>query len=392
MDHAVVADGVGIVVRDGDQVAWVRRDGCTVAHIDFDLWLAAADPTTAWFVDRSHIDPGVPPAPPTPLPPGRIIALRSDGSRTEVPTSTPVLMVVVRENDVWVNTAELPIAHPGGYGSWGFEYPDSTLKIDRAALLADGIASGVPSTLPDPDPSYHRPYSWTWLQDDPATVLRSGISAGGLIWWAGAPMGGDYIHRGAIATGHDPVNGLQVVRVDLGLGMVSDVQTVNDEVWLSVQRRRSFPSSPDRGVDVLAVSAGGVVRTVYSADSIDISQFAPPLNRPSEEEIAHHIEQVRQKFDDLTDYWDKGGTTRAPLSEGLTNSSVKVEGQWPDTRVVVTFEHRRRPGLVLRRTLPVFDDEGRPVDHEYADIYLMEDLDTNHIAHANDAVGGILDT
>lgn len=72
LDHAAVADGVGIVARDGEQVAWVRHDGNQLAQIDGELTLAAADPETAWFVDRSFVDPGRPPGRAPPLSPGRI--------------------------------------------------------------------------------------------------------------------------------------------------------------------------------------------------------------------------------------------------------------------------------------------------------------------------------
>jgi hypothetical protein len=47
---------------------------------------------------------------------------------------------------------------------------------------------------------------------------------------------------------------------------------------------------------------------------------------------------------------------------------------------------------VLRRTLPLFDDAGWPVEHQYDAIHLMEDLDTNYLAPADEAVDGVLDT
>ena len=392
LDHRVVADGVGIVVRDGEQVVWVRRQGRTVAHIDNELMLATADPDMAWFIDRSYIDSGDPPAPPPPLPSGRIVAVGRDGSRVEVPVSAPVRALSTRDDDLWVTVAEPPIAHSRGDGSWGFEYPVSVLSVGRTVLLSQGLASAVPATPTNPELTNERPYAWTWLESDPETVLRCGVRAGRLIWWAGASTADDYIHRPAVAVGHDPTTGQPVVRVDLGLGLVSDVQTVGGEVWLSVQRRRPFPSSPDGGVDVLAISQDRAVRTVYSANSVDISHFAPPMNSPPPEQIEHHINQVRQMFADLTHYWDQSGARLAPLSDGLTNPSVTIEGDWPDTVVVIAFEHRRRPGLLLRRKLPIFNEEGLPINHEYADIHLMEDLDTDHIAPAKDATDGILDT
>ena len=67
----------------------MRRDGTTLAYVDGDWMLAAADPDTGWFVDGSFVDPGQPPAA-APLPPGRILAVHRDGTRTQTDTLAPV--------------------------------------------------------------------------------------------------------------------------------------------------------------------------------------------------------------------------------------------------------------------------------------------------------------
>ncbi|MBB2893743.1 hypothetical protein [Flexivirga oryzae] len=340
-DHAVVADGVGIVVRDGDHVVWVRPDGCTTARVDEDLALSAADPTTAWFVDWSHIDPGEPPAPAPPLPPGRIVAIHNDGTRTDIPTPTAEQSIVVRGDDVWVTTSDPSIAHPTRYG-WHFEYPTSVLRFGRKALLDKGMAAGVPSSSrPVANCTGRREDYWVWLEEDAELIFRYGEPAGGLKWWAGSPDDEGFASRRVLAVGHEPETGGEVVTADLVLGLVNSAQAIGDELWVAVARAPARPVTADYGVDVLAVAADGVT---------------------------------------------------SALSDGLSAPSVTVEGDWPDTRIVVMFRHTRRPGLLLRRTLPVFDEEGRPVDHEYPDIYLMEDLDTGHLAPAEDAVDGILDT
>lgn len=391
LDHAAVADGVGIVVRDGEQVAWLRQDGNRLAPIDGDLMLAAADPDTAWFVDRSFVDPGRPPASPPPLSPGRIVALGYDGSRTQLDTFAPVNAIGIRGGEVWVSLAEPPLAHPHGHG-WSFEYPRSVVRVSKEALLADGLAGAVPATGQIPTTAHPRPSAWSWLEEEPATVLRYGERAGGLVWWAGTPHGGDAIERRVVVVGHDPETGQPAVRVDLGRGLVRDVQPVGDELGLALARRRYLAVPCDRGVDVLAVSASGAVRTIHSVDSIGISRYAPRLHRPPQQEIRKHIEDVRHRFDHLDAFWRSEDGTTSPLSRGLSDPSVSVEGEWPDARVVVTVRHRRRPGLVLRRTLPLFDETGAPIDHEYADIHLMEDLDTDYLAPAEEAVDGVLDT
>lgn len=392
LDHVAVADGVGIVVRDGEQFAWVRPDGNQLAQVDGKLSLAAADADTAWFVDRTDVDTGRPPAPPPPLSPGRIVAVHRDGSRTQVDTPTPVKALGIRGTDVWVRLSEAPSSHPTDYGSWTYSYPSTVLRVSRDALLADGLATAVAATGDVPATPFPRPSAWVGLMDDPAMILRYGQRAGGLVWWAGAPYGGDPVERQVVVVGHDRTTGRPSVRVELGGGLVRDVQTIGDELWLSVARRRYLAVSRDRGVDVVAVAASGVVRTIHSADSIDISRFAPAAHRPPPEQIREHIDEVRHRFDYLDRYWRAEDGTTSPLSVGLSDPLVSVDGEWPDTRIVITLRHPRRPGLLLRRTLPLFDQTGSPIKHEHADIHLMEDLDTGHLASAGEALDGVLDT
>ena len=390
LDHAVVGDGVGIVVRDGEQLAWVRPDSTKLTSIDRDLTLAAADPDIAWLVDRSHIDPGHPPAPAPPLPAGRIVALHRDGSRTQVDTSRPINALAIRGADLWVTVAEPATSRPIGRRAWAFGYPRSVLRVPRGALLADGLADAVPATGDIPRTPHLRPRAW--LVDEPAEILRCGLRAGGLAWSAGAPSGCDHIERRAVVAGHDPATGLPVVRVDTGSGLVGDVQAVGDELWLIVARRRYLAVPRDRGVDVLAVAASGAVRTIHRADSIDISRFAPVLRRPPPEQIREHIDNIRQRFDHLDTSWHSADGTARPLSLGLNDPWVTAEGEWPNARLIVTLRHQRRPGLMLRRILLLFDETGAPIDHQYADIHLMEDLDTDYLAPAGEAVDGVLDT
>lgn len=225
-EREVVADGVGIVVRDGEQIAWAKQDGHTLAHIDSDLTLAAADPHTVWLFERSVVDPGHSPAAAPPLPPGRIVALSRDGSRIQIPTTAPVTAILVQGSQVWVTLTEPPSAHPIGHGrgSWSFEYPSSVFCVSRDALLADGLTHAVPVIEDAPRAAGFRPHAWSWLEAEPATVLAYGERAGELVWWAGAPVGSDKIERQVVVVGHNPSTGQAVAHVDLGRGLVGDVR------------------------------------------------------------------------------------------------------------------------------------------------------------------------
>ncbi|MBO9042756.1 hypothetical protein [Curtobacterium flaccumfaciens] len=70
---------------------------------------------------------------------------------------------------------------------------------------------------------------------------------------------------------------------------------------------------------------------------------------------------------------------------------VIVEGEWPATELVVSFEHRAVPYLRLRRRYRVFDDAGHVEDWTYVTVHLEEEIATGHIADRSDAVDGVLD-
>ena len=70
---------------------------------------------------------------------------------------------------------------------------------------------------------------------------------------------------------------------------------------------------------------------------------------------------------------------------------VTVEGEWPETEVVVSFEHTAIPFLRLRRRYRAFDDAGHPIDPGYATVYLDEDIATGAVPPRSAAVDGVLD-
>jgi hypothetical protein len=81
----------------------------------------------------------------------------------------------------------------------------------------------------------------------------------------------------------------------------------------------------------VAISASGPVRTIHAADSVDISTFAPAVDRPPEAQIVAHIDRVRHRFDHLDSHRRSEDGTTSPLSPELTEPSVAVDGKWPLT-------------------------------------------------------------
>ena len=219
---------------------------------------------------------------------GRIVALKPDGTRTEIATRLPVRDVEVDGDDVVVIFAERPVPHRDAYG-WLIEYPTSQLRTSRAELLA-GVLTGSPSPRPG-WPPYFAPdevdldsvdddsVRWAWLESKVRTVMRHGVRAAGLVWWVGADPEGDRINRHILVRGHDPDTGRVVTALDAGLGLARTARAVADELWIVIARQRFLAVPRSRGVEVVAVSRSGAIRTVYEPDSIDISVTEPSLGR-----------------------------------------------------------------------------------------------------------------
>ncbi|MDN5765187.1 MAG: hypothetical protein L0H96_13030 [Humibacillus sp.] len=105
-----------------------------------------------------------------------------------------------------------------------------------------------------------------------------------------------------------------------------------------------------------------------------------------------HEERWRLRFADLEHFWHSNETGAiTPLATGMHDAHATLHGSWPDRTLQVTIRHPRYPDGVIRRTIQLYDELGRPADLEYADVLLMEDLDTNYIPPVEEARNGILD-
>ncbi|WP_375493484.1 hypothetical protein [uncultured Jatrophihabitans sp.] len=374
----------------------------------------AADDEFAWLADGGTPEYQIPGAPDSPVaadklaenssdatPGGRLVVVTRDGRRTQIDTDLPVRGVEVDGDDVVVIFAERPVAHERNHG-WTMQYPTSTLRSTKAQILSGSLNGSSKKRLDtpdfDPDDTFDLlgPEStarWAWLKTDPHVVLRHGVRAAEVIWWVGADSEGDSINRRVLVRGHDPASGQVVIALDAGLGLVGAVRAVGDELWIVVARQRLLRVPNSRGVEVIAVSRNGSVRTVYAPDTIDVSTTQPKLGtRPSETQIQAAVAAIRSQFDHVESYWHDEDGNSYPLADGITEPNVDVRGEWPHTTVAVSLRHPSRPGLVLRRTFAVFNERGQAVEHEYADIYLMEDLDTGYLTPASEAVDGVLTT
>lgn len=393
-DRVELGDGEGIVVQRGRELNWIDTDGHLGQELADGLTLAAAEPGAAWLVDHGWVDPGRPeldpPILPAPLNPGRIVALGRDGSSREFAAPAPVRGIVLDGPELLVTLAAQPWTERIGRNGWRYHYPYREVRVARERLGGEalGDAAGPPREVPMVPRSGFLGSSW--LERNPEAI-QSGVRCGDIVWWQGVSASGGPNYPECVAVGYDAGSRREVLRVELGPGLDGGGRAVRDELWLMMNRRPSRPVSASRGIGVLAISATGVVRTVYEPDSIDISGHAPPVHPLEGDAIQRHVATVSGPFGKLEQHWRRPDGSTQALSEGMSNTGVEVEGEWPDSRLVITFRHPVRPGLLLRRTLTLFDDAGGPVFHTYAEIHLMEDLDTGGVPPADEAVDGILD-
>jgi hypothetical protein len=89
--------------------------------------------------------------------------------------------------------------------------------------------------------------------------------------------------------------------------------------------------------------------------------------------------------------WSRDAPHPRRVRSAYRDVEVVVEGDWPKTEVVVSFEHSAVPFLRLRRRYRAFDDAGHPVDPGYATVYLDEDIDSGAVPPRSAAVDGVLE-
>lgn len=210
-------------------------------------------------------------------------------------------------------------------------------------------------------------------------------TAEGVGWYAGWDRGN--LARGrdreAVVVARDRAAGVELFRRGLGLGTVRAMTAIGDSLWIAVEGpRQSATYSASAPTRLLRVHAGsGKVETVLRPDTVDVTDRCWPL--PTEPvDTSDYTAFWRERFADLDHYWTAPNGIRGPLAAGLHDSRVEVVGSWPDTELHLTFGYAPRPGLRLRRTVPLFDQLGRQAAPEHAAIHLMEDLDTMAIPRA----------
>jgi hypothetical protein len=69
------------------------------------------------------------------------------------------------------------------------------------------------------------------------------------------------------------------------------------------------------------------------------------------------------------------GEHQRPVIRGVTVDSVELEGRFPTTSVVARFRADSHPGVGFGRRWRLYDELGEPIELEFADIELVEDVE-----------------
>ena len=138
------------------------------------------------------------------------------------------------------------------------------------------------------------------------------------------------------------------------------------EIWLA-----------DPGGSTLVVAAPGRSGVRELRISLDCRPWMPrpqiPAGLDSQQFEHDQLDSLRGAF--LGGWHTSEGGTR-PFIEGVTFDSIDIRGEFPDRAVVALFHAADRPGIQFGRRWRLYDELGNPVDHEYAEIHLMEDVES----------------
>ncbi|WP_300009414.1 hypothetical protein [Pseudonocardia sp.] len=375
------ADDTRLWMQLGDTLVCLDADGVRSTAEVPGLTLLAAGRPGAWLAEVRTPDIGDPQrgvAAPWPSP-GRLVVVTADGALREVVLDRPPTGEAVADDDglrlqVYL-AAPTAIPHRGGYG---LDYHETTVRLTWDALRHPRVAVGEHERVPlDAGPS----------QLYRLDVDEPGWRIGERTWRAGRIDAGPRHDPEVVAAGAE--GDTEVLRVPLGRGVVLSGAPLHGWLWLLVARR---DPGGGRAHEVVAVDPDtGAVTTVLGRDAVDITGHGwepPPTPAPG---AAAHARRWLEHLSDLDHHWrGTDGDPGSPLAAGLSGARAELVGSWPDQAVQVTFRHPWYPAGLLRRRLTLFDELGRPLDLEYCDIHLMEDLDTRDLPPPSEAVNGVL--
>jgi hypothetical protein len=154
-------------------------------------------------------------------------------------------------------------------------------------------------------------------------------------------------------------------------------------------RTEGRPLRPVDDAEIMEAMSALVPQRVPRAEDDPRASWRPASLRTAD--IAAAVTAVTDEFAHLDRYWTSPSEDPAPLVSGLSEPRVEVRGEWPATRVEVSFRHPHFTNGRMRRVFRVFDAAGRFTPPLYASVHLVEDLATGRLPSTGTAVDGVLD-
>ncbi len=365
-------DASRLWIQRGDRLVCLDADGLQLAVEVPGLDLLAAGGPGAWLVPPPPSDIGEPDAPP-PLPAGRLTLVTPEGERRDVAVDVPPAgwaRATPEVLELAVRTAP-PTHVPAGPHSFTIDYHQIVVSVRWDALAGSSVVVADHAEVP----LWMEPHTW-WLRSE-----GPGWEIDGRIWRAGR-LPDDRAFDWAIAAAAYAADGTELLRVPLGRGHVVAGRYVHGRLWFVLGRRGDEPQ-------IVAVDpASGAVAA--ELDRIDITDHCWPQPATPPAGADAHAAAWLERLSGLEHYWRPAEGPAEPLAARMSEVRAELDGTWPDLAVRITFRHPAYADGRMRRRIRLFDELGRPVDQEYCDIHLMEDLETRHLPPIGEAVAGIL--
>jgi hypothetical protein len=174
-----------------------------------------------------------------------------------------------------------------------------------------------------------------------------------------------------------PVDGGEPSQVALpGLALGAEARVQDGQVWIS-----------RRGEAVLRVVKPGDATARELRVTLDCR---PWMRRPQPPADLDMREFERSQFDRFRSemrsvHVDEQGRI-TPLIEGVSMDAVELRGTFPDSQLVALFHSADRPAVQFGRRSSLYDELGNPVWHQWADIYLEEDITTGGLPPLGECV------
>lgn len=384
-------DGTGSRALGDGRCLWIQQEaGGPVVRVDVDgittaAWsdgqqLAACGPGTAWCAPRPPPQELVGPGGGRPLGwPGwdRLLHVDATGASRPVVVEGRVRSVQAGAAGLLVQVDDDPFElHHLGLDTYEVVRATRWLHLpwdcavpERLTHDEHGLAA-PPGPLPQHDDGGRRFVSWIDpVDDEPLLAL-------GLHWQLGWPVEPSADRwrgsRRSVALADDSA-GAAVRRWDLGVGRVRATATSGGRLVVAVERPPTPPWARAAPVELLALDpARDGHETLLAPDAVDVTQHCWPLV-PEPLEAASYAEQVRD------------------TNDGTSPGRTQLVGDWPETHLEWVIGHEQRPGALLRRRAPLFDELGRITLPRYADVHLEEDLATGDLPPLSSAQDGVLD-